>query len=96
VPAHYREGSVEHSLAVRPPPANPVDAPPANEIQTDRGEPGADGHGDDDADQAKPLVTRREAAEDRVGFLEDDARDAENDVLPQPLEKGRVLRLLRD
>jgi hypothetical protein len=41
-------------------------------------------------------VTRREAAEDRVGFLEDDARDAENDVLPQPLEKGRVLRLLRD
>jgi hypothetical protein len=41
-------------------------------------------------------VTRRETAEDRVGFLEDDARDAEYDVLPQPLEKRRVLRLLRD
>src|SRR5215207_6433083 len=88
---HYGERGVEQALLVGPARANPVDAPSTDEVQRDGRDPRADRDGQDHPGEPEPTVPRRDPAEDRVRLLEDDARDAERDVLPEALERRDVL-----
>ena len=74
--------------------ADPVDAPAADEVEGDGRDPCAHRHRDDDPEESESPVTHGDSSEDRIRFLEDDARGAERGVLPQALEQRNVLHLL--